>query len=625
MPMPDTDTTLALIALVVVVVAAVIFAQKRRGSRSSSTEPCYAPDEGERFAHKWGYTDTRFEFDGPRSVKVTGQRYPIAGYSMPYLIPFAEEVLSTSFSPGDMVPENQDHPVPEPRLNQAFLDGLAQALAVDQISRDSEERLVHSHGQLSVDETYRLLYGDPLDRLVDLVLYPQGGEDVQAIVQLAHQHDVCLVPYGGGTNVSAALACPADEERLIASVDMRRMDRILSLDEDNMQACVEAGISGKQLELQLQARGFTTGHDPDSIELSTLGGWISTNASGMKKNKYGNIEEIVVQATLVTPTGNIETRYTTPRNSTGIQPGALLFGSEGNLGIITKAVLKLHPRPQLQKYGSLVFPDFAHGVAFLKDLRHIEGVLPASIRLVNNFELRFGQALKPAPSSAWKSLERSLQDFVLYKVKGFEPLQVAACTIAMEGTAAEVAHQEKVIMRTSKRYKALNGGATNGQRGYRLTFGIAYIRDFFGQFNILGESFETSIAWDRIHDVCGAVRQRLIDQCREHGVDGTPYLGYRVTQTYQTGVCIYFTMAFSGKGLDDPISTYNIIEQNLRQTILDHGGSLSHHHGIGKIRRDFLPQVQSDNAMELIRQAKKTVDPKNVFAVRNGVFTDPSP
>ncbi|NKB70902.1 MAG: FAD-binding protein [Candidatus Latescibacteria bacterium] len=615
-----SDAVIISVALFAAVLLIVVL---RRRPVAASAAP-YTPDEGERFAHKWGYTDTRFEFDGPRTVKVTGQRYPIAGYSMPYLIPFAEEVLGTSFKPEDMVPENQDHPAPEPRANPAFLEGVAQALEADQISQDPKQRLVHSHGQLSVDETYRLLYGDPLDRLVDVVLYPQSEEDVQAIVQLAHQHDACLVPYGGGTNVTAALACPADEERLIASVDMRRMNQIASLDEDNMQACIEAGISGKQLELQLQARGFTTGHDPDSIEFSTLGGWISTNASGMKKNKYGNIEEIVVSATLVTPTGNIETRYTMPRNSTGIQPGLLLFGSEGNLGIITKAVLKLHSRPQVQKYGSLIFPDFAHGVAFLKELRQRQGVVPASIRLVNNFELRFGHALKSAPSSALKKLERKLQDFVLFKIKGFKPLEMAACTIAMEGTPAEVAHQEKVILGTGKRHKGMSGGSTNGQRGYMLTFGIAYIRDFFGQFNILGESFETSIAWDRIHDVTSAVRQQLFDQCKEHGIDGLPYLGFRVTQTYQTGVCIYFTMAFSGKGLDDPVSTYHTIEHGLRQTIIDHGGSLSHHHGIGKIRRQFMPQVHSDNSIDLVRQAKKALDPKNVFAVGNGVFTGPA-
>ena len=164
------------------------------------------------------------------------------------------------------------------------------------------------------------MYGDSLSRLVDLVFYPEEEADVKAMIDLANEHDVCLVPYGGGTNVSGALACPADERRTIVSVDMRRMNRVLWIDEANLQACVEAGISGKGLEHALGERGYTSGHDPDSVELSTMGGWISTNASGMKKNRYGNIEDIVLEATLVTPTGEIATRRVTPRNSTGVQP-----------------------------------------------------------------------------------------------------------------------------------------------------------------------------------------------------------------------------------------------------------------------------------------------------------------
>ena len=177
--------------------------------------------------------------------------------------------------------------------------------------------------------------------------------------------------------MSGSLSLLKSEERPIASVDMSRMNQILSLDEDNLVACVEAGICGRELQRELTARGYTSGHEPDSIELSTLGGWISTNVNGMKKNKYGNIEDIVLEATLITPTGVVETLSATPRNSTSVQPRGLLFGSEGNIGLITKAKIKVYPLPKVQKFGSLVFPDFATGVAFLKELRHEEGVLPA--------------------------------------------------------------------------------------------------------------------------------------------------------------------------------------------------------------------------------------------------------
>ncbi len=604
-------------AVVAATILLIALLPRRRGSGSEPDE-FFDHSDAERYPHKWGYTDTRFEFVDDRTLKVTGSRYPISGYRMPFLIDFVEDVLGITIRKEDSFAERDDIEAPEPNVEPAFGNAVKERFGDGRVSFDPEARLVHSHGQLSVEEVYRVIYGDSLPRLVDLVFYPEEEADVKAMIDLANEHNVCLVPYGGGTNVSGALACPAHERRTIVSVDMRRMDRVLWIDEANLQACVEAGISGKAMERALGERGYTSGHDPDSVELSTMGGWISTNASGMKKNRYGNIEDIVLEATLVTPTGEIATRQVTPRNSTGVQPRGLLFGSEGNFGIITTAVIKIHTIPEARKYGALVFPAFEKGVSYLKALRQT-GMLPASIRLVNNNEFRFGQALKPAPTFL-KGVKENIQKFVLLKVLGFDPMKMGACTIVMEGTHDEVRQQERAIFSLAKKYGAKSAGASNGRRGYSLTFGIAYIRDFLNQYGILGESFETSVPWDRIHQVCDAVSEELVAQAAAHNVPGKPYLSYRVTQTYHTGVCIYFTMGIYGKGLEEPGGTFHEIEHRLRQVILDNGGSLSHHHGIGKVRKDFLPQIQSDNSIHVMRQAKNAMDPNNVFGIRNGVF-----
>ena len=249
--------------------------------------------------------------------------------------------------------------------------------------------------------------------------------------------------------------------------------------------------------------------------------------------------------------------------------------------------------------------------------------MPASIRLVNNVEFRFSQALKPAPGTL-KAIESKIQKFVLLKIKRFKPLDIAACTIVMEGSHREVAHQQKVIFGTAKRHGGISGGSTNGKRGYMLTFSIAYIRDFFNQFKILGETFETSVPWNRIDQLTAAVQKTLGEQARAHAIRGKPYLSYRVTQTYHTGVCIYFTMGMSGKGLDKPEEIYHQIEHALRQVILDNGGSLSHHHGIGKIRHTFLPQIQTESTIDVIRQTKKAMDARNTFGISNGIFADAS-
>ena len=604
----------------VLAVAVLVFWMRRQVRSGQHLDMPYDPSEGERFSHKWGYTDTQFEFDSPRTVRVTGSRYPLSGYSMPGFIPFVEGVLDVEIRPDDVNVEVVHKNIPEAHINEAFMASLKARFAEDRFSHDPQDRLVHSHGQLSVGEVYRLLYQSPLERLVDLVFYPEDEGEVKGIVELAHAHDACLIPYGGGTNVSGALLCPADERRMVVSVDMRRMDRILWIDEENLQACIEAGIEGKQMEVELDEKGYTSGHDPDSVELSTLGGWIATNASGMKKNRYGNIEDIVLEATLVTPTGDIETRNVTPRNSTGIQPRVFLFGSEGNFGIITKAVIKIHPKPQVRKYGSLVFPSFENGVSFLRELRQ-SGVLPASIRLVNNNEFWFGQALKRAPSF-WKGISDRLQFFFLEKVYGFDLKEVAACTVLMEGAKAEIRQQQKAVFGLARKHRGLSAGAHNGMRGYALTFGIAYIRDFLNKCHLLGETFETSMPWSKIHQITQAVRKALIEQAAKYHIPGKPYLSYRVTQTYHTGVCVYFTMGFYEKGLEKPDEVFHHVEHALRQVVLDNGGSLSHHHGVGKIRQGFLPQIQTENSIQVLRQTKRAMDPRNVFGARNGVFAD---
>ena len=149
---------------------------------------------------------------------------------------------------------------------------------------------------------------------------------------------------------------------------------------------------------------------------------------------------------------------------------------------------------------------------------------------------------------------------------------------------------------------------------------IAYIRDFFNQYHVLGETFETSVSWNRIHQLCQNVKKGLEEKCADYHVPGKPFLSYRVTQTYHTGVCVYFTMGLYTKGLDKPDEVFSQIERHLRQIILDNGGSLSHHHGVGKIRQSFLPQIQSIASIQFLQNCKRAIDPKNVFGIRNGAF-----
>ena len=571
------------------------------------------------WGHKWGYKDSSFVLNDDQTVSMVGDRYELSGTRMPDFIPYIEEVLSITLDPNDKLAEVEHKPVTPPNLNQSFMDAVKGTFSEDHFSLEDEDRLIHSHGQTTSEEVYKVLY-NRVARCVDLVFYVESDAEVQQLIQMAAAHDVCLVPFGGGTNVTSALMIPDAEQRMIISVDMRRMDQIEWLNEEDRRVCVQAGITGSALESWLEDRGYCMGHEPDSVELSTLGGWIATNASGMKKNRYGNIEDIVENVTMISPKGSIEQVEPLSRASIGFKPQNILFGSEGNLGIITKAVLKIHKKPDVKKYNSVIFKDWESGVKFLYDLSKTNFV-PSSVRLVDNMQFRFGQALKPK-TEGFKVFMSKVEKFFVLKVKGFDADKMCATTFVMEGSAGEVKYQEKNILKLAKQHGGLVGGSGNGKRGYMLTFAIAYVRDFLTDYHVIGETMETTVPWSKIKPVCEAATETLLTLHAKHNIPGKPYISYRIPQIYHTGVCIYFMLGMSVKDIPEAEELFGDIEHAIRKAIMDHGGSISHHHGVGKIRKDFLKDTISHSSIELIKDLKNAHDPANIFGIRNGVFAD---
>lgn len=201
---------------------------------------------------------------------MTNSRYPLANYTLPHLIPFIEEILQISVNPDEMTTEKETQDVPTSHTKERLVTTLNKAINADRVSLDNKKQLIHSHRQLSVDEIYRLLYIDSLTRMVDLVLYPKCEEHVNTIVHLTSECDLCLVPYNGSTNVSDALILPTDDGRIFTSINIKQMNKIAWLNEENLQAYVETKISNKKLKHELSTHKYTSGHDPDNIKLSTL-------------------------------------------------------------------------------------------------------------------------------------------------------------------------------------------------------------------------------------------------------------------------------------------------------------------------------------------------------------------
>ncbi len=570
-------------------------------------------DEAESLEN-WGFQDTSFTINGNGNVAITGSRYELSGKELPRLLPWIRETLDIDLDVNDRFEPHYPPEIAPAVKNAEFLKQLTTFLSEGQIDAGLDARVRHGHGHTQ-EEMFEIKYGR-IGRIPDAVVFPETEEQVASLIVSAKQYSVVLIPFGGGTNVTDALRCRESESRMIVSVDMRRMNRIRWIDTENRTACIEAGAVGRHIMSQLENYGVTMGHEPDSVEFSTLGGWIATHASGMKKNKYGNIEDIVIDMTVAAADGTLQRLNQAPRESIGMDIRRLIFGSEGTLGIVTSAVVKLFPLPEVQEYGSVLFPAYEDGYAFMHDLV-MGSTPPASCRLVDNLQFQFGLALKPASNSAAADLMSKVQKFFVTKIKGFDPYKMVALTLVFEGTRDEVERQQRDVYRIAKRHGGMKAGGDNGRRGYQLTYSIAYIRDFLMNYYIIAESFETSCQWSDALAICENVKRVLLEEYAKRGLPGKPFVTSRITQLYRTGVAIYFYFGFYFKGIEQPSKVYLDLENIAREEILRCGGSLSHHHGVGKIRRQFMPEIMSETSLQWKTKLKEALDPSNIFASGN--------
>jgi len=574
--------------------------------------PPAVPRADQPATRRWGFEDTRFVWDRDGNPRLQGARYPLCGVALPALPAFARDVLGFELSKDDRhVP--RERPVASERRVNAPLERALRAVLEDRVYTDDVARVRHGHGHTAT-EIYQVNYGQ-LARVPDVVVMPETTDEVAAVVRACAEHDAMCIPFGGGTTVTGALSCREDEPRAIVSIDLGRMNRIRWIDPVESVALIEAGAIGRVLAAQLAEHGFTLGHEPDSIEFSTLGGWIATRASGMKLNRYGGIEQVVVKANGVTTRGEVVAFTGVPRTSHGIDPEALWFGSEGTLGVITEAVVRLHRLPEVQRYGSIAFPDFESGVNFLYALTR-RGDLPASVRLVDNDQLAFAQALKPAPRRR-DMPRRWVQQQVLQRVHGFELSEVAAATVVYEGTEEEVARQEAAVRDVAQRFRGVDGGSSRGADGYQLTFAIAYIRDYMLEHWVWGESIETSVSWRNTLPLVRGVKEAVRAEHDKLGLPGRPFVTSRISKIYPGGVCTYYYVGFFYKGVEDPAAAWHALESAVRRAMVEHGAAISDHHGIGQVRTSWLHRTEGEARTRVRGQIKQAVDPDNVFGVGN--------
>lgn len=344
----------------------------------------------------------------------------------------------------------------------------------------------------------------------------------------------------------------------------------------------------------------------------------------MKRNKYGNIEDIVVSLRVVSTKGVLqhgEVGSAWGRESVGIDLRGLFLGSEGCLGIITTAVVRIMPVAESKSYDSVLFSSFEEGLQFLFHLSRVKSKLPASVRLLDNPHFRLGVALKPDSSGLAFWFKQLMFHLSLgSRGRAFDRQAVVCATIAYEGTKDEVAEQILHVSKLSRRFGGIRIGSDTGKSGYDLTFLVAYLRDFAMTYHILGESFETFVPWSKVGIVIQATKNRIHKEHSARYLPGRPFIGSRITQLYHEGVCLYFYFCMNFFNVENASTVFKEIEHAARSEILSHGGSLSHHHGVGKLRSSYLKQIESEALLESMKSLKQSLDPENVFGLRNGAF-----
>jgi len=246
------------------------------------------------------------------------------------------------------------------------------------------------------------------------------------------------------------------------------------------------------------------------------------------------------------------------------------MGSEGNLGIITEAVIRIRPTPEVKKYGSIVFPDLELGIKFMEEMAHAR-LWPASCRLLDNIQFKFGASLKVENERRIDDVIDSIKKFFLLNVKGFDQDKLCAVTLLYEGRKEETQIQERNALAIAKKYGGLNGGEENGMRGYFLTFMIAYIRDFIMGKYYIAESMETSCPWSKVSSSISKCKEKIMELCKLKGVkEEYVFASFRVTQLYETGAAIYIYIGFNfyPKSVKEAVDIFEEVEEGARIVLM---------------------------------------------------------
>lgn len=467
------------------------------------------------------------------------------------------------------------------------------------ISKDPRLRLRRSCGQ-SLPDWVALRFGT-VDRFPDGVAQPSSEEEVAAIVQWAAEREVKLIPYGGGTSVVGHINPPASDQPIL-TVDLGKMRRVIDLDETSRTAVFEAGVMGPHLEAQLRVHDYTMGHFPQSFEYSTLGGWIATRSSGQQSLHYGRIEDMFAGGRMIAPAGRLDLPPF-PASAAGPDLRQMVLGSEGRLGIITRAVVRIQPLPEREDFHAVFFPDWSRGMAAVREM--VQERLPLSM-------LRLSDAMETNTTLILAGRERLVR--LLHRLLRARGLGEEKCMLFMgvTGRSEVVRKARRAALDIARSHGGVHGGRRMGEEWYKSRFLTPYLRNTLWELGYAVDTLETAFLWSALPAAAEAI---ILGLRGGLSLVGERVLAFvHISHVYRSGASIYVTFLFRvAEDAEKTLSLWKILKDKTSQTIVSHGGTISHQHGVGVDHLPYLSEEKGELGLGSLSALADFFDPEKIM------------
>jgi alkyldihydroxyacetonephosphate synthase len=488
--------------------------------------------------------------------------------------------------------------MPDPRLPARARERLEDRLGSDGVRDDRRARVLHAAGK-SYPDLVRQRAG-LCDDAPDAVLFPASHEQVRAALEVCAGAGVAVVPFGGGTSVVGGVQPVRGPFDAVVSLDLGRLDELAAIDERSLTATFGPGLRGPEAEALLARRGLTLGHFPQSYEYASLGGFVATRSAGQASTGYGRIDEMVLGLRCAAPVGDLELAPF-PASAAGPDLRRLLVGSEGTLGIVTEAALKVRPRPEERRFEGWFFRSFGEGVEALRRLEQLHAS-PDVARVSDEEETRIGLAF--AGTGGLKGLLG--RRYIDARGYGDGCLMVAG----WEGTRDDVGRRRARGAALLRAAGGLALGRSPGEAWERTRFSTPYLRDDLLERGVAVETLETAVQWSDLLGLHAAVRTALRESLAARGTP--PLVACHVSHVYPSGASLYFTW-MARQEADTPLEQWRAAKQAATDAIVASRGTLTHHHAVGVDHAPWLPAEVGETGVAALRALKSELDPAGIM------------